>query len=622
MHPLTFPQQSIYLDALLRGATTKFNMGGTIVIRGPLDGGRFRQGLECALGVHDAQRIRLHPDGETAMQEFLPENECSSPLETLDFSSRLEPLQSAIDWVLADFRRPMSLEQFPLHGDVLFRLGDDLHLWYPKFHHLTYDAFGHSLIAATVAESYNELLRCGRLPDFERRSYADFIQDDRDYAASEQFRKDQAFWRGKFPAMPQPLPFTARKGEMTGDVLRTERCALGVNRLVYNSMVRRSEEAGLTPFHFLLACLFAYLSRITGCDDIVIGTPILNRSNHAFRRTAGMFMNMMPLRLRIDKGASVVGLAGQIKAETRTCYRRQRFPLGETLRHCRSLDGFCHGVFDVTVVYRKLDYDATFGGSSMRVITLDTGAREETLSLEIDEYNEDEDVNLFFNYNPQLISSAEAGQMARAFEMLLVDIAVEGDRLVREIRLSPEPVTSAVARRPAAPEQTVIGLVERRAAEAPDAVAVVCGEERMTRGELDRASSRIAAFLAGAGATIPEQPVAVLCDRSTEWIAALAGVLKAGCAYLPLDPEMPRERLQYILHDSGCRLLLAGARYHAQTFEDVRSIPLADASRLRTHGCAGRPVAAFARLHPLYLRHVGAAEGRPHRARKSCQHDR
>jgi amino acid adenylation domain-containing protein len=598
MHPLTFPQQSIYLDALLHGATTKFNMGGAIVIRGPLDAGRFRQGLECALRVHDAQRMRLHPDGEQAMQEFLPEEECACPFEMLDFASRLEPFPSAIDWVLADLRRPMRVDEFPLHGDVLFRLGDNLHLWYPKFHHASNDAFGHALIAATVAESYNELLRCGSLPGFERHSYADFIRDDRAYAASEQFRKDEAFWHAKFPAMPEPLPFTARKGGLTGDVLRTERCTLGVNRLVYNSVVTRCEEAGVTPFQFLLACLFAYLSRVTGCDDIVAGTPILNRSNHAFRRTAGMFMNMMPLRLRIDRDASVVGLAGRIQAETRSCYRHQRFPLGETLRHCRSLDGFCHAIFDVTVVYRKLDYDIAFGGSPTRVITLDTGAREETLSLEIDEYNQDEDVNLFFNYNPQLISSTEAGQMARAFETLLVDVAVEGDRLVREIRFSPEPATSAAVHRPAASQPTVVDMVERRAAEAPGAVAVVCGEERMTRGDLDRASSRIANFLMGAGAAIPEQPVAVLCGRNTEWIAALVGVLKAGCAYLPLDPEMPRERLGFIVHDSGCRLLLAGAPYQAEVFEGVRSVSVAEASR------PSEPTAAPAALSPRSLAYI------------------
>ena len=608
MHPLTFPQQSIYLDALLHGATTKYNMGGAIVIRGPLDAGRFRQGLECALRVHDTQRMRLLPDGEQAMQEFLPEEECACPFEMLDFASRLEPFPSAIDWVLADIRRPMRVDEFPLHGDVLFRLGDNLHLWYPKFHHASNDAFGHSLIAATVAESYNELLRSGSLPGFERHSYADFIRDDRAYAASGQFLKDEAFWHAKFPAMPEPLPFTARKGGLTGDGLRTERCTLGVSRLVYNSVVTRCEEAGVTPFQFLLACMFGYLNRVTGCDDIVAGTPILNRSNHAFRRTAGMFMNMMPLRLRIGKDASILGLAGQINADTRSCYRHQRFPLGETLRHCRSLDGFCHAIFDVTVVYRKLDYDITFGGSPMRTITLDTGAREETLSLEIDEYNQDEDVNLFFNYNPQLISSAEAGQMARAFETLLVDVAVEGDRLVREIRFSPEPVTSAAVHRPAASQPTVVDMVERRAAEAPGAVAVVCGEERMTRGDLDRDSSRIANFLTGPEATTPEQPVAVLCGRNTEWIAALVGVLKAGCAYLPLDPEMPRERLAFILGDSGCRLLLAGAPYQAEVFEGVRSVPVAEASRF------SKPTAATAALSPrslAYIIYTSGTTGQP-----------
>ncbi len=576
MYPLSFPQQAIYLDALLQGATTKFNMGGAIVIRGPLDVRLFRRGLECALGVHDVQRMRLHLDGETAMQEFLPEDACPRPFEALDFSSRLEPLQSSIEWVLADLGQPMRLDQFPLHGDVLFHLGEGLHLWYPKFHHIANDAFGHSLIASTVAVAYNELLRCGSLPEFELRSYADFIQDDRAYAASGTFRKNEAFWRGKFLAMPEPLPFTARKGGLTGARMRTERCALGVNRLVYNSVGRRAEEAGVTTFQFLLACLFAYLNRVTGRDDIVVGTPILNRSNHAFHRTAGMFMNMMPLRIQIDRDASVLSLAGQIKSETRTCYRHQRFPLGETLRHCRSLDGFCYGIFDVTMIYRKLNYDVTFGGSPIRVITLDTGVREETLSLEVDEYNGDEDVNLFFNYNQQLISGAEAEQMAKTFETLLVDVAVEGDRLVREIRLSPDSVTSASARQPTAQEQTVVDMVERRAAETPDAVAVICGEEQMTRGELDRASSRIATFLAGACATVPEQPIAVLCDRNVEWIMAMVGILKAGCAYLPLDPEIPRERLSFILQDSGCSLLLAGAQYQSDTFEGVHSIPVAE----------------------------------------------
>ena len=185
---------------------------------------------------------------------------------------------------------------------------------------------------------------------------------------------------------------------------------------------------------------------------------------------------------------------------------------------------------------------------------------------------------------------------------------MEGDRPVREIRFSPEPVTSAAVHRPAASQPAVVDMVERRAAEAPGAVAVVCGEERMTRGDLDRASSRIANFLIGAGATIPEQPVAVLCGRNAEWIAALVGVMKAGCAYLPLDPEMPRERLGFILNDSGCRLLLAGATYQAEVFEGVRSVPVAEAARF-SESTATR--AALSPRSLAYIIYTSGTTGQP-----------
>src|SRR5262249_51616935 len=160
--------------------------------------------------------------------------------------------------------------------------------------------------------------------------------------------------------------------------------------LVYNAVVNLCDEAGVTPFQFLLAALLAYLYRATGRDDIVIGTPILNRSNHAFRRTARLFMNMMPLRTRIARGTTLLGLARQICADLRTCYRHQRFPLSEIVRHCRTLPGFRNDVFDVAMVYRKLDYDIHFGGSQVRTVTIDAENRNETLSIEVDEYNEQE----------------------------------------------------------------------------------------------------------------------------------------------------------------------------------------------------------------------------------------
>jgi hypothetical protein len=435
-YPLSFPQQAIFLDALLSGPSVNYNMGGGIVIRGPLDGSLFRRAVEFAFRQHDAQRMRVYLERGEMMQEFVEEGECSFSFH--DFSGRMDPFQSAVDWVLADINRPTREQQFPLSGDVLFRLGNELHLWYPKFHHIANDACGHCVVARTIADGYNGLLDNGQLPELPRHSYVDFIRDDREYAGSDRFRRDAAFWRTKFASVPEPLPFTARKAGLSGDLGKTDQCNLGLHRLVYNALVKLCDEAGVTPFQFLLAVLLSYLYRVTGRDDIVIGTPILNRSNHAFRRTAGLFMNMMPLRTKIAGGTTVLGLASQISADLRTCYRHQRFPLSEILRHCRTLQGFGSQVFDVAMVYRKLDYDIHFGGSQVRTVTLDPQYRNETLSIEVDEYNAEEDVNIFFNYNPRLISREEAGQMARAFEVLLIDLTVGGDRRLDELQLAAE----------------------------------------------------------------------------------------------------------------------------------------------------------------------------------------
>ena len=600
MYPLSLPQQAIFLDALKYGATAKFNMGAICIISGPFDAVLFRKSLEFAHGVHDVRRMLVHIDGDGARQEFMAPDSCPYPFEEFDFSNHPDPIQSAIGWVLGDFSRPIPLVQGILHGDILFHLGEELYFWYQKFHHIANDGFGLTVFNDSVAAAYNELLQNNRLPEFEQHSYIDFLEEDRIYEASAQFSKDDIFWSEKFQTLPQPLPFTARKNGLKGDLLHTERCTLSVKREVYNSMVMHCQTMGVTPAQFLLACLFAYLHRFTGSEEIVIGTPILNRSNHAFRRTVGLFMGMMPLRILIDKNKTLFDLAATIKSETRICYRHQRFPYGEILRRCRSVDGFCQGIFDVTFVYRKLDFDLLFGASPMRTISLDLGVRDETLSIDVDDYNEAEAVNIYFNYNPLLISAVEASQMAWAFEKMFHDVALDANPLVRDIQLSPHAVTTAFIRPSDTAGQTLIDIVGERALEAPGSLAIICGAERITYGELERASSSIVQFLSADCSTVPEQPVAVLCDREPLSIMAMFGIMKAGCAYLPLDPDIPRERMEFILHDSGCQLMLVGERYRNEIFHGVRSVPIAEARCSDELARAPRPLSLSQLAYIIY----------------------
>src|SRR5690606_14553491 len=139
-------------------------------------------------------------------------------------------------------------------------------------------------------------------------------------------------------------------------------------------------------------------------NDIIIGMPVLNRSNHKFRNTPGLFMNVIPVRLRLQQDWTFADILNAIKLEAKESYRHQRLPLSETFKHFRGNPRFRNELFDVTVIYRNMDFSQRFGEAKLRTVTLDTQIRTESISLEIDEYDEEENVNLFFNYNPLVLS--------------------------------------------------------------------------------------------------------------------------------------------------------------------------------------------------------------------------
>ena len=327
----------------------------------------------------------------------------------------------------------------------------------------------------------------------------------------------------------------------------------------------------------------------------------------------------MPLRILVERDSTVFKLAAAIKAETRSCYRHQRFPLSEVLRHCRSLDGFCHGVFDVTVVYRKLDYGLTFGGAPMRVTTLDTGVRSETLSLEIDDYGAREDVNLFFNANPRLISRPELEQMAGSFELLLLDLAMDGDLPVRELRLASGRPTRKAAERTSLPAHSIVDMVERKAIEAPESVAITCGGRGVTRGELSQWSN---------------------CVRRLPGVPRMR---TGGTGGRHRQPNLRLDRRDHRHHEGGLRVPAAGSGHaacqnrpgpggqrlpgttpRARPCRGLRASVHRCDLRNRTPlpaGCSTAPAHfAVARLHPVHLRNDRRAQGRAHRARSYCQH--
>ncbi len=249
------------------------------------------------------------------------------------------------------------------------------------------------------------------------------------------------------------------------------------------------------------------------------------------------------------------------RSELRKDYRHQRFPLDE-INKLAGLHKVCQQhMFDITLSYQKHDYLATFAGSPAKVFTLANGFEQTALAIAVEEYQDNQDVRLTFDYNLAAFDDAEIERIVARFEYLLGEVLARPAVPIRELSLMPEEERHQVLvdfndTAAAYPfDKTIVDLFEEQVEKTPHTVAVVFEEQQLSYRELNSRANQLAHHLQTLGVK-PEMLVGICVERSLDMIVGLLGILKAGGAYVPLDPSYPQERLAFMLADSQVLVLL------------------------------------------------------------------
>ncbi|MDD4109564.1 MAG: AMP-binding protein, partial [Prolixibacteraceae bacterium] len=339
--------------------------------------------------------------------------------------------------------------------------------------------------------------------------------------------------------------------------LKTEHITLNLHRMCYSSLIRTADLCGSTPFQALLAILYITLYKLYGSDDIVVGMPVLNRSNHKFKNTSGLFMNMTMLRMHIDPARTLSDFLEVVRSEVKECYRHQRIPLSEIFRHFRHTPGFRNELFDVTIVYRKMDFSQKLGENKLNAVTLDTQVRNESLGIEIDEYDDEDNVNIFFNYNPLVFSENEAVYIAKSFEKILLELIYFPERPISEIKFLDEFERFSIintynrdAFKGRTNDSTITERFEEIVRKYPDKTAVTSDEGSLTYSEIGRKSDEIADALVTGYKVAKGDIVCLAVERAAQTMAAILGIMKAGAVYLPAEISNPPERITSVIRES------------------------------------------------------------------------
>ncbi|MFI6645498.1 condensation domain-containing protein [Streptomyces sp. NPDC050504] len=412
-------QLGIWHAQQLHPGNSIFNMGEYIEIRGEVDTDLFEAVVRKVVQEADAFHLRFEGTAdEVPRQYFDIRNDWTFHL--IDVSGEEDRRSSAESWMLADMRRPVDLQGTELFTQALFKVEDELYFWYQRTHHIIGDGLGGSLVATRVAAVYTEMLAGGSADDGAFPSSSALMDADAEYRASEDFRRDREYWAELLSDRPEVTGLSGRKPSGTPDGMT--RHTLHVPSDVAAELRISARRLGMSVSGLSIAATAAYLHRVTGQEDVILGVPVMGRAT-ALRNLPGMTAYVVPLRLEVQPTSTVKELVKQVSRSTRNALRHQRYRYEDIIRDLKLVGR--SGVYPLLVNIVAFDYDLRFGDAPSDVRGLG-GIHFNDLSISVYDRSTDKSISIVVDANPDLYSEEASYEHAAKFLEVLKWMARSG----------------------------------------------------------------------------------------------------------------------------------------------------------------------------------------------------
>ena len=555
--PVSFAQQRLWLLDQLEPAAATYNIPCILEMNGPLNVPALERALSQIVRRHEALRTTFpSANGNEPVQEIAPAQPVSLPVvEVRDAAAAQQQIES-------EARRPFDLAQGQLVRLQLLRLGPEQHVLQLNVHHIVFDAWSLVVFARELSALY-EAFVLGRFSPLAELpiQYADYAGWQRDWLQGAVLAKQRDYWR-------QQLAGASFALELPTDYLRppaqTYRGATLLAQLpkeLRDRLKDLSQREGVTLYMTLLAAFQVLLHRYSGQDDILVASPSAGRDRIETETLIGLFVNTLALRANLARNPSFRELLQQVRETALDAFANRDIPfekLVEELRVARQLNRspLCQVMFTLQNT-PALEFRLPRLQVASRLV--DAGESKFDLTLALEETADGLAARL--TYCTDLFAENRMRRLLGHYQRMLEGIVADPEQTVGEL-----PLLTTAERHQLLVEWNATAtdypqdvclheLVERQAQKTPDAIAVVCGDQQLTYSELNVRANQLAQHLIAHGVKL-ESFVGICLERSVEMVVALCGVLKAGAAYVPIDPTEPAERLTFMLADADMPVLL------------------------------------------------------------------
>ncbi|HSF40167.1 MAG TPA: amino acid adenylation domain-containing protein [Thermoanaerobaculia bacterium] len=608
--PLSFSQQRLWFLEQLAPGRSAYHIPAAWRIRGPLDAARLERALTSVVARHEALRTRFAaPDGR-AVQIAGPAEPVALP--RLDLSPLGSGAEAEAGRALTEaVERPFDLSRPPLLRALLVRLEDEDYRLGIVLHHIAADAWSVGILMHEVAAFYQE--REVELPVLAVQ-YADFAAWQRGWLTDERLAGEIGFWREQLAGVPDLLALPTDRPRPVLQSLEGDQLPIALPLPLAAAVESLGRREGATLYMVLLSVFEALLSRYSGQRDFTVGTPVANRGRAEVEPLIGFFVNTLVLRADLNGEPTLRQLVRRVRETTFAAFEHQALPfekLVDELEIRRDLSR--SPLFQVMFALHNTPLPRLeLPGLAFEPVPLagSTSKFDLTLHLRATE----EGLAGFLEYSTRLFDEATIRRFADCFARLLAGALAEPDRSLELL-----PLLSDAERLQlvadwndtawAVGEKCVHQRIAAKAAERPEAIALVAGDETLTYGELDSRANRLAHRLRRRGLK-PEGLVALLLERTPDLLVSLLAVMKAGGSYLPLDPSYPAARLALMLEDGAAPLLLTHAACADRIPETTAEVLLLEEEPVGPGPAAPPPEWAHAGSR-CYVLYTSGSTGRP-----------
>lgn len=619
--PLSSTQQMIWLDQTLNANSSDYNISSVMRINSAFDTERFLRAFTKVTQRHDAMRLKIERT-DTSAAQYAVEG-LMIPLQHYDFSMYTDNAERTRDVINSYLN-----EEFDLNGAIwrsaLIKTDSSHGYWVLTSHHLASDGVSFSLLINDVIDAYRNDAQGLSVGDKKAPSYFDFVEEDRAYFDSKHYVRDLDFWTKRYQDLPPVL--LSQKPSSSDTPPPSPSLTWTLNEDLFHSIETLVSQAGLSLQHFIYAVIACYFARITGEEDIVIGMPVHNRRGMRQKRTVGMFASVIPVGITLAPDDSFMDVMRKASSELRRCYRHQRLPIAELNRHTKVQQKTGRPqLFDVMALFSSHNFDLSLKNENgvFECIEDHQGALL-PLSVVFSQFTvknnsgKSQYTTLRLSPNARYMDEKDIQTLKKRLAILIDALVATPDVPVWQLPIMPQEErrylletlndTQRKCPTPAQLHREFEAQVER----TPEAIAIRYDKRTISYDMLNKHANQLAHRLIAQGVQAHDR-IALHFERSPEMIIAMLAVLKAGGAYLPLDPTYPIARLHYMINDAEPKAIITSAAHIKTLDSDIPriSFDLSDEATLEPHRNHNPDIPGLAADALAYVMYTSGSTGQP-----------